>query len=89
MHEHDYVSPISARVLALQLELSCRLESHGAWAASLWSDAQVEGVDYSDHACATRLKNSRHGPGFGYRRHPAHGQFAGCRAMPCSRVHGD
>ena len=49
IYEHDYVSPLLARTLALQLELSCRLESHDAWAASLWHDVRSEGDNRIDH----------------------------------------
>ena len=48
--EDDYVSPQTARVLALQLELSVSLRNFNRWSEDFWTDARIEADDGEDHS---------------------------------------
>ena len=45
MQEVDYISPSSARVLALQLELECALQDHDPHGGHFWKDERIDSDD--------------------------------------------
>ena len=51
MRESDYVSPITARCLALQLELTCCLQAHGPKSDHFWHDARIDVDDHDLSVC--------------------------------------
>ena len=51
MRESDYVSPITARCLALQLELTCCLQAHGPSRDHFWHDARIDVDDRDLSVC--------------------------------------